>query len=59
MPAGARVSAMTVTPSIRLGTSRDEGAGRPLLLLHGFTGTSDAWDEHLADLVARHRILVP
>ena len=52
------VSAMTVTPSIRWAV-RDEGAGHPVLLLHGFTGTSDAWDEHGADLVARHRILVP
>ncbi len=49
---------MTVTPSIRWAV-RDEGAGHPVLLLHGFTGTSDAWDEHGADLVERHRILVP
>jgi 2-succinyl-6-hydroxy-2,4-cyclohexadiene-1-carboxylate synthase len=52
------VSAMTVTPSIRWAV-RDEGAGPPVLLLHGFTGTSDAWDSHGTDLVARHRILIP
>ena len=49
---------MTATPSIRWAV-RDEGAGHPVLLLHGFTGTSDAWDTIGADLVARHRILVP
>jgi 2-succinyl-6-hydroxy-2,4-cyclohexadiene-1-carboxylate synthase len=49
---------MTVTPSIRWAV-RDEGVGHPVMLLHGFTGTSDAWDTHGADLVARHRILVP
>ena len=49
---------MASTPPIRWAV-RDEGAGRPVLLLHGFSGTSDAWDEHGADLVARHRILVP
>ena len=49
---------MTATPSIRWAV-RDEGAGHPVLLLHGFTGTSDAWNEHGAHLVARHRILVP
>jgi 2-succinyl-6-hydroxy-2,4-cyclohexadiene-1-carboxylate synthase len=38
---------------------RDEGTGHPVLLLHGFTGTSAAWDEHGAGLVARYRILVP
>ena len=50
--------AMTTTPSIRWAV-REEGAGHPVLLLHGFTGTSDAWDTIGADLVARHRILVP
>ena len=49
---------MTVTPSIRWAV-RDEGTGHPVLLLHGFTGTSEAWDEHGDDLVARYRILVP
>ena len=38
---------------------RDEGVGHPVLLLHGFTGTSDAWQAHGADIVERHRILVP
>ena len=52
------MSAMTGTPPIRWAV-RDEGTGHPILLLHGFTGTSDAWDHHGADLVARHRILVP
>ena len=49
---------MTAPPPIRWAV-RDEGAGHPVLLLHGFTGTSDAWDTHGSDLVARHRILVP
>jgi 2-succinyl-6-hydroxy-2,4-cyclohexadiene-1-carboxylate synthase len=52
------VNAMTVTPPIRWAV-RDEGSGHAVVLLHGFTGTSDAWDTHGADLVARHRILVP
>ena len=30
------------------------GAGRPLLLLHGFTGSAEAWGPHLPAL-ARHR----
>ena len=47
-----------MTPPIRWAV-RDEGAGHPVLLLHGFTGTSDAWDDHGAGLVVGHRILVP
>jgi 2-succinyl-6-hydroxy-2,4-cyclohexadiene-1-carboxylate synthase len=47
-----------IEPPIRWAV-RDEGVGHPVLLLHGFTGTSDAWDLHGADLVERHRILVP
>ena len=38
---------------------RDEGSGPPLLLLHGFTGTSAAWDDHGDELAARFRVLVP
>lgn len=37
----------------------DDGAGHPVLLLHGFTGTSAAWDEHGAELAGRFRVLVP
>ena len=52
------MSVMTVIPPIRWAV-RDEGSGHPVLLLHGFTGTSDAWDPHATDLLVRHRILVP
>jgi 2-succinyl-6-hydroxy-2,4-cyclohexadiene-1-carboxylate synthase len=38
---------------------RDEGSGPALLLLHGFTGTNAAWDEHIADLAARFHVLAP
>jgi 2-succinyl-6-hydroxy-2,4-cyclohexadiene-1-carboxylate synthase len=51
---------MTTTPSagVRWAIS-DTGRGAPVLLLHGFTGTSAAWDEHGDDLEARFRVLVP
>jgi len=36
------------------------GEGPPLVLLHGFTGSADAWDEGALELLARqHRLLVP
>ncbi len=35
------------------------GSGRPLVLLHGFTGTSAAWDEHLEALARGRRLIVP
>ena len=49
-----------VAPTTRVRWAvRDEGSGRPLLLLHGFTGTNAAWDEHANDLASRFRVLVP
>lgn len=33
------------------------GEGRPLLVLHGFTGSVDAWCDHLATLAAHHRLI--
>ena len=38
---------------------RVHGSGRPLVLLHGFTGTGAAWDELLDGLGAGHRLIVP
>lgn len=36
------------------------GEGPSLVLLHGFTGSADAWDEGALELLARqHRLLVP
>ena len=49
---------MAATPPIRWAI-RDEGAGHPVLLLHGFTGTSVAWGTLGDELITRHRILVP
>ena len=46
------------SPSIRWAV-RDDGSGHAVLLLHGFTGTSAAWDEHAAGLVPRLRVLAP
>ena len=48
----------TTTPAIRWVVS-DRGSVEPLLLLHGFTGSGAAWDEHADDLGSRFRILVP
>src|SRR5690349_10557727 len=48
----------TPTAGIRWAIS-DTGRGAPVLLLHGFTGTSAAWDEHGDDFAARFRVLVP
>jgi 2-succinyl-6-hydroxy-2,4-cyclohexadiene-1-carboxylate synthase len=48
----------TTTPAVRWAVT-DRGSGHPLLLLHGFTGTSAAWDEHGDELAGRFRILVP
>jgi 2-succinyl-6-hydroxy-2,4-cyclohexadiene-1-carboxylate synthase len=52
------VSSVTTTPAVRWAVS-DQGSGHPLLLLHGFTGTSAAWDEHGTELAARFRVVVP
>jgi 2-succinyl-6-hydroxy-2,4-cyclohexadiene-1-carboxylate synthase len=38
---------------------RVHGSGRPLVLLHGFTGTGAAWDELLEPLGSRRRLIVP
>jgi len=38
---------------------REAGAGRPLVLLHGFTGSSTAWDLHVEALADARRVLVP
>lgn len=38
---------------------RVRGVGRPLVLLHGFTGTGAAWDEHVDALAVSRRIIVP
>jgi 2-succinyl-6-hydroxy-2,4-cyclohexadiene-1-carboxylate synthase len=35
----------------------ERGAGRPLLLLHGFTGAAASWENHLEPLAARHRVI--
>lgn len=38
---------------------RDIGDGPALVLLHGFTGTGEAWDALLEELSADHRLIVP
>lgn len=35
------------------------GAGRPMLLLHGFTGTAGTWSGQLDAWVADHRVIAP
>lgn len=35
----------------------DHGAGTPLVLLHGFTGSSASWSSLSRELVARHRVV--
>ena len=57
-PTPTPTTANTTTPGVRWAV-RDQGAGTPLLLLHGFTGTSAAWDEHAGAFGDRFRILVP
>lgn len=37
----------------------ERGSGRPLLLLHGFTGGAVAWADHLEKLAEGHRVLAP
>ncbi|HLJ58245.1 MAG TPA: 2-succinyl-6-hydroxy-2,4-cyclohexadiene-1-carboxylate synthase [bacterium] len=36
-----------------------EGSGPPLVLLHGFTGSAEAWHPHLSVFAAQRRVLVP
>lgn len=38
---------------------RDIGSGPTLVLLHGFTGTGEAWDPFLEDLASNFRLIVP
>ncbi|HEY3333952.1 MAG TPA: 2-succinyl-6-hydroxy-2,4-cyclohexadiene-1-carboxylate synthase [Candidatus Limnocylindrales bacterium] len=38
---------------------RVRGSGRPLVLLHGFTGSGAAWDEHVDAFAAGRRLIVP
>ena len=38
---------------------RDAGAGPPLLLLHGFTGSGDDWTHVFAEPIAGHRVIAP
>ena len=38
---------------------REWGAGPPLVLLHGFTGSGALWSEHAAVLGARFRVIAP
>lgn len=35
----------------------DHGLGPPLVLLHGFTGSSDSWSHVSADLTKHHRVI--
>ncbi len=37
----------------------EAGSGRPLVLLHGFTGSGASWAGHLGVLAARFRVIVP
>lgn len=38
---------------------RQWGAGPPLLLLHGFTGSGALWEAHAAELAARLHVIAP
>jgi len=38
---------------------RDIGEGPTLVLLHGFTGTGEAWNPYLETLSTSHRLIVP
>jgi pimeloyl-ACP methyl ester carboxylesterase len=38
---------------------RDSGSGDPLLLLHGFTGTGDDWQQVFTEPIAGHRVIAP
>ncbi len=37
----------------------DEGSGAPLVLLHGFTGSSQNWAAHSAHFAHSHRVIAP
>jgi len=36
----------------------DHGHGPPILLSHGYSATCRMWNEQIAALVARHRVIV-
>jgi 2-succinyl-6-hydroxy-2,4-cyclohexadiene-1-carboxylate synthase len=38
---------------------RDLGSGRPLLLLHGFTGSGSSWSGHVSELARTRRTIAP
>ena len=38
---------------------RDSGEGRPLLLLHGFTGSGEDWKHVFSGPIAGHRVIAP
>lgn len=60
---GATATDPTVVSSAQIGVGGwaivEAGAGRPLVLLHGFTGSSASWADHLDGLSDRFRVLVP
>jgi pimeloyl-ACP methyl ester carboxylesterase len=35
------------------------GAGRPLVLLHGFNGSGEAWKQHVPEFAKEYRVIVP
>ena len=37
----------------------EQGSGRPLLLLHGFTGAAASWSDHLGAFASGHRVIAP
>jgi non-heme chloroperoxidase len=47
-----------VEPGVRL-FYRDLGAGRPVVLLHGWTMTHQVWDRTVQDLASRFRLILP
>jgi 2-succinyl-6-hydroxy-2,4-cyclohexadiene-1-carboxylate synthase len=54
---GTHVSATTIDPAgWAIGAV---GAGRPVVLLHGFTGSGASWSEHVDVLAKRFRVIVP
>ncbi len=47
-----------VEPGVRL-FYRDVGAGRPVVLVHGWTMSHQVWDTVVQDLAPRHRLILP
>ena len=50
--------ALTVFDDVRLFVT-DEGAGEPVLLVHGWGSDAGEWDQHVAALAERHRVIAP